>query len=543
MFQAMRNISLSAKFVPPLIGGAVVAMTAGALLIIQEVQQANAVQRQIAETALTTEQETAEAALLQALTSKADILGRFMAKTSVDLILSYDFPSLTAFQEEAAKDADVAYTAFLKPDGTPMTAFERPADPGGILERRYPIAYDGDELGSVLIGMSRASVEAGMAEGRERIEKAVAAVDASAAQALRRFYVIIGADMLAIGAVVAFTLIFLFRRLVVRPLDETRALLSDLAQGRGDLTVQLPVESGDEIGRLREVINAFVTNLRGMIRSVSREVDTLTGQADALREAAAELSSSSDEERSQTEQVATAMNQMVATVQEVARHVEETAAAADAGREQAERGRAVVQETVQRIRQLSAEVENAAGVIARLQEGSEKIGVVLDVINGIAEQTNLLALNAAIEAARAGEQGRGFAVVADEVRTLASRTHESTLEIRDMIGQVQEATGDAVTAMERGQGAARESVDQAENAGESLDAILEMVRRINDMTTQIASAAHEQTLTSEEINRNVETISGLSVRTAEGASHTNTACQEVSQAAGRLQELVGQFRV
>jgi methyl-accepting chemotaxis protein len=169
---------------------------------------------------------------------------------------------------------------------------------------------------------------------------------------------------------------------------------------------------------------------------------------------------------------------------------------------------------------LAEQIENTANVIHQLEEDSENIGKVLDVIKGIAEQTNLLALNAAIEAARAGEQGRGFAVVADEVRTLAGRTQESTAEINQVIEKLQLGSQKAVDVMNKSREDAQSVVEQATQAGTSLSVISTAVERINDMSSQIASAAEQQNSTAEEINRNITNISELGQETTSGAQET-----------------------
>jgi methyl-accepting chemotaxis protein len=237
------------------------------------------------------------------------------------------------------------------------------------------------------------------------------------------------------------------------------------------------------------------------------------------------------------------MRQMTTTVQEVARHAEEAASAALAADKDANNGRAIVKKTIDSINVLSGDIHNATSVIQKLQSESNEIGSVLDVIRGIAEQTNLLALNAAIEAARAGEQGRGFAVVADEVRTLASRTQQSTQDIQKMIEKLQSGADDAVKTMEHSLSQVSSSVEQANQTGNSLDTITTAVSTINQMNVHIASAAEQQRLVAEEINRNIENISQISEKSASAARETSSASEELQNWTLRLNNLIDHFRI
>ncbi|MCB1922041.1 MAG: methyl-accepting chemotaxis protein, partial [Candidatus Competibacteraceae bacterium] len=194
----------------------------------------------------------------------------------------------------------------------------------------------------------------------------------------------------------------------------------------------------------------------------------------------------------EAEQVATAMNEMTATVQDVAQTAASADAAASDADAKASEGRSVAVQALAATEDLVNEVQQAAAVIRKLESESESIGAVLDVIRGIAEQTNLLALNAAIEAARAGEQGRGFAVVADEVRTLAGRTQDSTQEIQRMIESLQQGTKGATQSMEKGQTKAQSTLDQVKSTEQTLSVISQAVARIKEMNAQIATAAEEQ---------------------------------------------------
>ncbi|WP_411183308.1 methyl-accepting chemotaxis protein [Pseudomonas sp.] len=245
----------------------------------------------------------------------------------------------------------------------------------------------------------------------------------------------------------------------------------------------------------------------------------------------------------ETEQVATAMNQMAATVQDVARNAEQAAGSAQDAEDQTRKGSTIVQQAISRIEQLAQAVESSAAAIGRLKGDSANIGTVLDVIKSIAEQTNLLALNAAIEAARAGDAGRGFAVVADEVRALARRTQESTQQIEQLVATLQNGAENAVTAMAQSSGMAGDTVEAARQAGTALTMIDEAVSRIQQMNQQIATASEEQSSVAEEINRSVSNIRDIAEQSAAAAEETSAASVDLARLGSDLQLQVNRFRV
>ena len=311
----------------------------------------------------------------------------------------------------------------------------------------------------------------------------------------------------------------------------------------GNLSTRLTLSGNDEMQVIATDFNSMAEKFEALVQQIVSATSQLAAASEEVAVISQESASNLNQQRSETEQVATAMNEMSATVQEVAKNAGDASGAAANADNEAKAGNSIVGQASHSIDELAHEVENAATVIQQLAQDSDSIGSVLTVIKGIAEQTNLLALNAAIEAARAGEQGRGFAVVADEVRTLAGRTQESTQEIESMIDKLQSGAKNAVTAMETGREKATIGVDQTKQAGEALAAITRAVTTISEMNTQIASAAEEQSATTEEMNKNIININQLADQTANSADQSTAASAELSKLATDLQNLVSHFKI
>lgn len=338
-------------------------------------------------------------------------------------------------------------------------------------------------------------------------------------------------------------LIWLISHSVVKPICTTAQMMENIASADGDLTVRMDESGRDEVSRLARAYNRFAEKTEKMICSIARSsgyLRVLSGQFASLAE---QTTIGTHKQQEQTAQVATAMTEMSSTVREVAQNTTQTAEGAMQADQQARAGREVVRDVSQSIDTLAEKVGQAVNTVSRVETDSERIGSVLDVIRGIADQTNLLALNAAIEAARAGEQGRGFAVVADEVRTLAKRTQDSTEEIQEMIESLQSGVRETVTVMETSQQEAKTSVEQAGRAYEALEEINRVIDTIAQMSTQIATAAEEQSTVAEDINQNIIEIKSIADDTTHDSERNTRATEEMAGEIEGLGQLLAQFKV
>ena len=349
------------------------------------------------------------------------------------------------------------------------------------------------------------------------------------------------ATVIAVISIIA--LLGLLIRLLMRPLHVMTRAMQNIAEGEGDLTRRLVVESKDEFGTLGSAFNQFVERIHTSMTEVASATEHVNEVA--LRVVSASNSSmvNSDEQASRTNSVAAAINELGAAAQEIARNAAQASHQASDARGLAEEGQQVVERSIGSMQQLSQMLSTSSGHIESLNDKTVNIGQILEVITSLSQQTNLLALNAAIEAARAGEAGRGFAVVADEVRNLAHRTQESAQQVQKMIEELQVSARDSVNTMEESQRHSKDSVEIANSAGARLTSVTERIGEIDGMNQSVATATEEQTSVVESINMDITEINTLNQEGVENLQATLRACSDLEQQAARLKQLVGSFRI
>ncbi len=334
-----------------------------------------------------------------------------------------------------------------------------------------------------------------------------------------------------------------FNRTIMRPIEMFDASIRSFASGDADLTARMESFSVPEFSELSKNFNAFVASLQEIIKRVNEVGLQVVDETNSMTERSAVVDDLAANQRSETEQVATAMTEMTTTANEISNNANQAADSAKEADENALEAHNIVDSAAQSVQALAQEVSQASNVISKLEGDVKNISLSLEVIQDIAEQTNLLALNAAIEAARAGDQGRGFAVVADEVRKLASRTQQSTGEIHTVIDQLKKASDAAVQAMNSSQSKSESAVNEANAAALALEKIQQSIGMIMDMNSLIATATEEQSIVGQEISQRIVVISDQSSESASLANENRQGSQSLNGRAHELYDLVARFKV
>ncbi|CJL66978.1 Methyl-accepting chemotaxis protein 4 [Streptococcus pneumoniae] len=330
----------------------------------------------------------------------------------------------------------------------------------------------------------------------------------------------------------------LMKRLTVLKIN-----IDSLSAGDADLTKRIDIKGEDEVDQVGRSVNGFIGYLQKMMIDVSDATTQIQSEIAQLKQLSRSTNEALSRHASETDQAVTAINEMSSTAESVAQSASDTATFTQTANHNAVSSKLVVDDASTSVRSLVSEVESATAKVQAMQADAQRINDVLGVIGDIAGQTNLLALNAAIEAARAGEQGRGFAVVADEVRALAARTQQSTSEINETLQRLKDAVGSAVQAMEQTKASCQATADKTAQVTVGLDEMTSSVVHINDLSTQIATAAEEQSAVAEEINRNMVAVRHVVDELVESGVSVDRSTESLLGTNARLTALVNRFRV
>jgi methyl-accepting chemotaxis protein len=316
-----------------------------------------------------------------------------------------------------------------------------------------------------------------------------------------------------------------------------------VVEGENRLNYEIQINSDDEIGSVGRSFSKLLSKFTSIIENILHSNTMLTEESIKLKELAKQSNDSAASQLDMSNQVSEAINHMSEAIREVASNINQVASNVEGVNKTSQKGQEVVSTAVDELGDLVTDITEASSAVDELAESGKQVRSVLDVIIQIAEQTNLLALNAAIEAARAGEHGRGFAVVSDEVRTLANRTQQSTKEINQIISTFETVSENAVSAMQKSQTQAEETMVTASGAGEALNEITTLSHQITDYANQVAVAAEQQNQVMSDINNNVSTL-GESVKNAkEVSSQTNQAASVLGENVETMNKVVNVFKL
>lgn len=440
----------------------------------------------------------------------------------LEAVFAYDFQQIEAIAKSLVNTSLVTSVNVVDHRGQSLAkAADDDRSENQLTRDAIPIVYNGSTIGSYDISFSTQELNETLGH---QLQTTILTVLALLAASLVTVYV-------------------LMRSMVLGPVDEVTRSLATIADGGGDLTRRLPTDSQNEIAALAHNFNRVMEHIADIIRNVIQVNDKVRINVNKMSGATESTVNSTSQQLREIELVATAVEELSASANEIARHAGDTAERTNATSVLAEEGNTIVNLSLDKVNRLTGQIEATAQKIQVLKNNSVNIGSVMEVIRTIAEQTNLLALNAAIEAARAGEQGRGFAVVADEVRSLAQKTRSSTEEIESIIVQLQRAADEAHQSMSTSTASARETIETASKVGGALDKIRVNIGIINDMNHQIATASHQQSSVANEVSKNITAIHNLSENVVENAQVVNQSGSQLINETSELKKQIDSFKV
>ena len=551
----MKKASITFKFISIVSVLTIILMAGLALTIITAVQRSQSKEVQSFIDLLKIEKSNEEQMLNNAIIRKGESIANLLAQNASSLIVGYDFETLEQMSKSSATDQDILFVNFF--DKNKKTLTKKHNDNKNIRTVEQQIKFDEELVGFVEIGLDFSNIKEGMAKLSERIEKMINDTKNAEKEAMRSILIMLMISGLIVVIILCSAIYLSLLRIVTSPIKGTIEIVKDIAQGEGDLTKRLEVNSEDEVGELSKWFNVFMDKLQEIIKEIASNANILgsssekfSGLSGKMSQGADNMSGKLNTASAATEKMSLNMNSVVHNMEQAANNVNMVATAA-------EQMTSTINEIAQNSEKASSitgeavvQTQNASNKVDELGGAAREIGKVVETITEISEQVNLLALNATIEAARAGEAGRGFAVVANEIKDLARQTAEATLEIKGEIGAIQGATIATVS---------------------EIDQISKIINDVNEIVTIIATAVEEQSATTKEIagnvaqaaqgiqgvNENVSTSSVVASEIAEEITGVNQSASEMSHSSGqvamsaeelavmakKLNEMVGKFRV
>ncbi|RJQ45661.1 MAG: methyl-accepting chemotaxis protein [Nitrospiraceae bacterium] len=497
----MKNNSISKRFLIPTLTLSVILLCALGIFMIHKTKSS----------------------ILSMMDSRGESVSDFVSKLSAEYFAIFDFNDFENFVKALKSDPEVAFAVFYNNKKEPMTSADNiPKDTSQLLVYDQEIKDEqGTLLGYLKIGYNKTQLNKNINNG---------------------IMIIAGSTLVAL-CILAFGIITLVRKIITGRVQATVDMLKDIAEGEGDLTKRLKSDAEDELGELAKWFNIFVDSIQEVIKTVQTNSEGVSSASIELSSTADNLNRGSNEQKIQTESVASAVVQISQSIAEVVSNASASAKASKDASDIASKGKDVVEKTVMGMERISETVRNTSEIIEKLGNSSQEIGNILKVINDIADQTNLLALNAAIEAARAGEQGRGFAVVANEVKKLAESTGSATKEIAEMIVKIQEDAKRSVQSMNTGKNEVETGVKLVEEAKSALNIIVDTSEKAAETVQMILKAAEEQSESAEQVSRNMENILLVANQSTEATGQIKLSSTTLEKMSIDLQKRIRVFKV